>query len=247
MTFWSALILGLVASPHCAGMCGGLQMALQGGIDGGAQNSVVIRSASEQRLHLLFLNMGRVCTYVTAGVLFAWLGLAFVSSLSIPQISSVLRGVSALVIISIGLQLLFRNQRPFHFLEGLGSSIWKVVSVLIKYDGSLYRQSFVSGLAWGFLPCGLVYGVVLTAVFADGLLDSSLIMLGFGVGTLPAMLLTGSVYQWFRAWSRSTSVQIAGGLFFIVGGLLMLSAPYWVSKEFLKDYPQLLNMVFCVT
>jgi sulfite exporter TauE/SafE len=224
-------------------MCGGLQMAFQSG----TQTSATIRSVNQQRLHLLILNLGRICTYVVAGVFFAWLGLAFVSSLNIPQISNGLRVLAALVIILIGLQLLLRSQRPFHFLEGLGAAIWKPISRLIRHDGILYRHSFVSGLAWGFLPCGLVYGVVLTAVFAEGLWDSCLIMLGFGVGTLPAMLLTGSAYQWFRTWSRSTSVQTTGGMFFIVGGLLMLSAPYWVSKEFLKDYPELLNMVFCVT
>ncbi|MDA7737915.1 sulfite exporter TauE/SafE family protein [bacterium] len=243
MTFWSALILGLVASPHCAGMCGGLQMAFQSG----TQTSATIRFVNQQRLHLLILNLGRICTYVIAGVLFAWLGLAFVSSLNIPQISNSLRVFAALVIVLIGLQLLLRSQRPFHFLEGLGAAIWKPISRLIRHDGSLYRHSFVSGLAWGFLPCGLVYGVVLTAVFAEGFWDSGLIMLGFGVGTLPAMLLTGSAYQWFRTWSRSTSVKTTGGMFFVVGGLLMLSAPYWVSKEFLEDYPELLNMVFCVT
>jgi hypothetical protein len=151
------------------------------------------------------------------------------------------------VILLIGIQLLNGNQKPFHFLERLGTVLWKPMSRLIKHNSAHYKQSFISGLAWGFLPCGLVYGVLLTALFAEGLSNSALIMLGFGMGTLPAMLLMGSSYQWFRTWTRSASVQIAGGSFFIFGGVLMLTAPWWISKEFLKDYPQLLNMVFCVT
>ena len=57
----------------------------------GTQTSATIRFVNQQRLHLLILNLGRICTYVIAGVLFAWLGLAFVSSLNIPQISNSLR------------------------------------------------------------------------------------------------------------------------------------------------------------
>ncbi len=243
MTFWSALLLGLIASPHCAGMCGGLQLAFQRG----TEPRVALRSATQQRAHLLLLNLGRISTYVVAGVGFAWLGLGLVSQLNIPQISSVLRVFAAIVILLIGAQLLWQSHRPFYYLEGLGSALWRYVSRYIKFDSGRYQHSYISGLAWGFLPCGLVYGVVLSAVFAPDLLDSGLIMLGFGLGTLPVMLLTGSAYQAFHVWHKSSSVQIAGGVFFVVGGLLMLTAPWWVSKEFLKEYPQLLNLVFCIT
>lgn len=243
MTFWSALILGLIASPHCAGMCGGLQLAFQSG----TRPQVAVRSAAQQRAHLLLLNLGRITTYVLAGAGFAWLGLGLVSQLNIPQISQVLRTLAAIVILLIGLQLLWQRHRPFHYLEGLGAALWRRVNRWIKFDSARYQHSYISGLAWGFLPCGLVYGVVLSAVFAPSLLDSALVMLGFGVGTLPVMLLTGTAYQAFRAWHKSSVVQIAGGIFFILGGLLMLTAPWWVSKAFLKDYPQLLNLVFCIT
>ncbi len=242
MTFISALLLGLIASPHCAGMCGGLQMALQGGAE-----QATVRSPSQQHVHLLLLNFGRITTYIVAGIVFTCLGAELFSQLNIQDLSRVLRIMAGTVILLIGIQLLWRAHRPFQFLEGMGAILWQSMSKLIKHDGGRVHQSYLSGIAWGFLPCGLVYGVVLTAVFADNIGDSALIMLGFGLGTLPAMLLTGTAYQWLRAWNNSSSVQVAGGLFFLLGGVLMLSAPYWVSTQFLQDYPVLLNAVFCLT
>ena len=70
---------------------------------------------------------------------------------------------------------------------------------------------------------------------------------GFGLGTLPAMLLTGSVYQQFRHRLGQRSWQNAGGMVFSLAGLLMLTAPLWVSQEFVRDYPILTNGLFCLT
>ena len=239
MTFFSAFILGLLASAHCAGMCGGFQLALQ--------TNTIVRSKRQMIEHLLMLNVGRLTTYITAGILLGLLGLAIVNSFDLPRISESMRLFSGVIILLIGIQLLLKKMRPFQFLETLGASLWQWLSPKMSHTSNLKRQSFFTGIIWGFLPCGLVYGVLIISVFANSIPATALVMLGFGLGTLPALLLTGGMYQYFRDVFQNQWIQLSGGLFFILGGLLMLSSPFWVNKDFLSHYPALLNLAFCVS
>ena len=243
MTFLSALILGLVASAHCAGMCGGLQMAMQAG---GPQEAL-IRSRSDALVRLLLMNIGRVITYVVAGSVFAAIGYAAFSGLNIAASARILRLITGVVIFTIGLQILLANKRPFQFIEPFGAALWRSVSKIISHADNSKKQSLVTGIAWGFLPCGLVYSVLLVTVFSNDVSAAALTMLGFGLGTMPSLILTGLVYKRFKDAVSNRSLQRAGGVFFMLGGTLMLSAPYWVNKDFLYDYPELLNLAFCVT
>lgn len=243
MTFWSALILGLLASGHCAGMCGGLQIAI---LSGGNREQV-IRSKADAHWHVLLLNVGRIATYVGLGVGLTLLSYNIVMQLDIDRISGFLRNTMALIIILIGVQIMFSKRRPFQSLERIGSFVWKPASRLISHHNSRKASSFISGIAWGFLPCGLVYSVLLVSVASADVMSSATVLFGFGLGTLPALVLTGLLYRRFQTVVTSRYVHLVGGLFFIAGGIAMLSAPLWVSREFMHDYPVLLNTLFCVT
>ena len=241
MTFWSALLLGLVASAHCAGMCGGLQMALSSDA-----NPQPLRSRTQAANHLILLNLGRITTYCLAGLAFGLLGLGITNQIPIQEVAMWLRLIAGVVVLLIGLQLLMSHRRPFQWLERCGERLWRAVSPLINHRSVRLSRSYTSGLIWGFLPCGLVYSVLLTALFANDPATSALIMLGFGLGTLPSMVLTGSAYHTFKRYSQSAGVKIAGGVFFIVGGVLILTSPYWVSTTFMQNYPELIGLVFCI-
>lgn len=243
MTFLSALILGLLAGAHCAGMCGGLQMAMQAG---GSQE-VTLRSRKEALTHLLLMNFGRIITYVFAGVFFTYIGYAALNGLNITNSAKWLRIATGVVIFLIGLQILLGKHRPFQFIEPLGAAVWRPVSKLINHTSNRKSQSLITGLAWGFLPCGLVYSVLLVTVFSNDVSASALTMLGFGLGTMPSLIFTGLLYTRFKQTISNRSFQWVGGLFFMLGGSLILSAPYWVNRDFMYDYPQLLSLAFCVT
>lgn len=240
MTFLSALILGLLASAHCAGMCGGLQTALQ--------QPVIVRSANEIMRHVMAMNAGRLTTYVGAGALLAGTGAGFVQAVDLPQLALVVRYITALLLILLGCQFVFSRQRPFAAIERFGRALWQPFSKrLAMQDSAGLATSFKRGLLWGFLPCGLVYAVLLTTLFSPGALQGAQVMLGFGLGTIPALVLTGGIYQHFRRVAHNDNVRWVGGLVFILGGVLMVATPWLVDMEFMHNYPQLLSPLFCLT
>lgn len=240
MTFLSALLLGLLASAHCAAMCGGLQSALQ--------QTMVIRSTQQAYIHLLALNFGRLSIYCLAGSLLALLGGSLVDLIDLPQLTRTARIFTAIVLILIGIQLLLPGIRLFNWLEALTRSWWqRIQRYLPNSDNNRFQQSYLRGLIWGFLPCGLVYSVLLTTVFANDSLQGALIMLGFGLGTLPAMVLTGGLYLHLRTMIRNKAVQIFAGIIFIQGGILIIAAPWFTNMDFMRAYPQLMSGLFCIS
>jgi sulfite exporter TauE/SafE len=75
------------------------------------------------------------------------------------------------------------------------------------------------GLLWGWLPCGLVYTVVAWSLTMGSALDGALLMLGFGIGTLPALLIAGNALNYFRNWVRSPLIRISAGVMVIAFGI----------------------------
>lgn len=240
MTFLSAMLLGLLASAHCAGMCGGLQSVLQ--------QSQVIRSKRQIFIHLVVLNIGRLSVYVLFGFLVGSLGTEILEVVDIPQLTRSARYITSVLLIVLGLQLIIAKAKPFERIERIGICIWNFVSrYQPKVNQSSIGTSYRRGLIWGFLPCGLVYGVLLTTLFSNNGWQGAITLLGFGLGTLPALLLTGSLYQQLRVLVRSRYTQFFGGAIFIQGGLLMLLAPLFTNLDFMQTYPQLMLTMFCVS
>ncbi len=168
MILWTALLLGLVGSLHCAGMCGPLALALPTGSS--APGFVAGRLA---------YNLGRIATYCLLGLIFGLVGRTLL-----------LAGVQRWVSIGLGIALLiglFSSRRL---------ALWRPVIAIIerlKYgmSGLLRRRSFASlamlGLLNGFLPCGLVYVACAGAIATGGLVAGAQYMAAFGLGTVPMM------------------------------------------------------------
>ena len=239
MGFVSAILLGLLASLHCAGMCGGLQAALN--------RPQALRKPMENQLHLLSMNLGRVALYTMAGAIIGFIGAEVGTILDLPDWSTWLRRFAAIMIIVIGFQLLFRIEKPFSFLEKFGYAFWQRIKPYLNLGAPVtYAQSFRQGLVWGFLPCGLVYSVLSVASVSGSAWGGGLTMLGFGVGTLPAMLLTGQVFWAFKGFLQKRAVQQSGGVFFILIGTLIFLAPQLASHEAIQQHPLFYNLARCI-
>ena len=170
----TAFLAGLLGSGHCFGMCGGIAAGL------GAM------SKGRAVVPALQFNLARLASYAILGLLAA----AVLSGVSgLVPIGRWLRVLTAVMIMLIGLKFLF-NFRGIEFIERGGAGLWKKILPFALKAGN--RQDALGrlllGVCWGFIPCGLVYSVLMTAASTANPLGGALTMLVFGAGTLPSML-----------------------------------------------------------
>ncbi len=211
----SAFIVGLLGGVHCVGMCGGIVGALSLGLP--AERNLPI---------LLAYNLGRIGSYTFAGALMGALGFYFSGLLPVQSAQRVLLSFAGLFLILMGLYLagwwngLSRLERAggvlWRRLEPLGRGLLPVRSV---------RHGFLLGLLWGWLPCGLVYSALVWTVTAGGAVEGAMLMLAFGLGTLPNLLLMGVAAAQLNRWVRQPALRVAAGcLVMLFGGLLLFDA-----------------------
>ena len=174
----TAFLAGLLGAGHCFGMCGGIA----GGLGATSARHGALGAA-------LIFNGSRIASYSLLGALAAGLlGLAG-EVLALPAWVHWLRWLTAALIFLIGLQFLF-GIRALAIIERAGAKLWARVAPPVQRAASLNSIGgrVALGLAWGLLPCGLVYTVLLTAASTGHAVSGALVMLGFGAGTLPALL-----------------------------------------------------------
>jgi sulfite exporter TauE/SafE len=179
----SMLALGLASGVHCVGMCGGFVAAF-------AAPARVIPIAAEKRLaRLLLFNAGRITTYAALGALSGFLGGRLAFALGAQTALYVLANV---MLVAIGLHLAGATQF-LGFLERFTQPLWRRVAPMIRL-----RSAYLPGLAWGFVPCGLVYGALAAAAFAGSAAGGAAAMAAYGLGTLPWLMAMGTVFQLAR-------------------------------------------------
>ncbi len=175
----AAFTLALLGGLHCAGMCGGFIGALQVHRP---------RDVPASRLAAGY-HLGRITSYTLAGALVGLIGGQLYAADVLPlQIGLLIIGSAMLLL--IGASLLGRNAW-LKRLEPAGLWLWKLVGPLARrvYPPRSFAQAGVAGLAWGWIPCGMVYAALPLALVAGGPLQGALVMLAFGLGTLPNLLL----------------------------------------------------------
>ena len=212
----TALLAGLLGSAHCLGMCGGISglFALHSSI----------RGLRRQLPMALTYNAGRLSSYMILGSIVGALG-SRVGGLT-PAAAGPVRLLAGAVIILIGLQIAF-NIRVMGFLERVGGAAWSRISPLAGklLPVDTLPRALGLGLLWGLLPCGLVYSVLLIAATSAHAVDGALVMLAFGIGTTPAMLLTGLGAARLSQLMRDRRTRLGAGLLIILLGILTLYMP----------------------
>jgi uncharacterized protein len=180
-TLLSALLVGLLGGVHCAGMCGGIVAAFSFRTDG---------IVPPFRLHLGY-NFGRVLSYTVFGAVAGSLG-ASLNLLQIRPLQLVLYVVAQLVMILLGLYLAGWNRWVLVF-ERAGGVLWKHVQPHFRklLPVRSLPGALLAGMVWGWLPCGLVYSVLVGALASGSAAGGAGLMLAFGLGTLPNLLGMG--------------------------------------------------------
>jgi len=210
----AAFVTGLLGSAHCFGMCAGLSGLF-------AVNASVVSLRSQLPMAIVY-NAGRILSYAFLGILVATVGQSVVRA--IPDIAAPVRLAGGLLIVIVGLQVAF-GWRFLAPLEQAGATIWKRIAPAAKglLPVTTLPKALGLGLLWGWLPCGLVYSVLLLAATTANALNGGLVMIAFGIGTMPAMIMTGiSASRLSQFLSRK---RLGAGLLIVLIGALTMAMP----------------------
>lgn len=213
----AAFVVGLLGGVHCVGMCGGIVGALTLTLPGEA------RGAGSVLPFQLAYNLGRISSYTLAGALMGGIGYFAAHWSGIHQVQLVLQLVAGLFLIALGLYLA-GWWMGLSRLEQAGGLIWHRLEPLGRALLPVTRptQAFLLGLLWGWLPCGLVYSVLVWSISSASALQGALLMASFGAGTLPALLAMGVAASALARFLRHTWVRRGAGLLVILFGVLGL-------------------------
>ena len=215
-TLSAAFLAGLLGSAHCIGMCSG--------ISGLFAVNASVASLRDNLVFALTYNLGRVISYAVLGIIVGAFGSVVVKAS--PGVASGVRILSGVVIILVGLKVAF-DLRLLLAIERMGASLWSRIAPAAKglVPVTSLPRALGLGLVWGWLPCGLVYSVLLIAATSANAPDGAMIMAAFGLGTMPAMVMTGLGAAKLSQVMRRKSARIGLGLLIVVLGLLTIAMP----------------------
>jgi sulfite exporter TauE/SafE len=205
--FLALFLVGLLGGTHCVGMCGGIVGALSLG------------APARWSMHLAY-NAGRIFSYGLAGAIAGALGAASMAMDGQTPIRLFLYLLANLMLVALGFYLLGVT-RALAFSERFGQNLWRHIQPLTRrfLPARTVAQAFPLGLLWGWLPCGLVYSALATALTAGSAERGALLMLSFGLGTLPNLLLAGILLARLNEFVRLPAVRIVSGLLVLGFGL----------------------------
>lgn len=198
--FLALFLVGLLGGAHCVGMCGGIVGALAMG------------SPARWSMHLAY-NGGRILSYAIAGAIAGALGAAGLGLEGQVPARLILYLFANLMLVALGLYLIGVT-RALAFTERLGQSLWRRLQPLTRrfLPATRVAQAFPLGMLWGWLPCGLVYSALASALSAGSAQRGALLMLAFGAGTLPNLLLAGILLARLNEFVRRPAVRWTSGL-----------------------------------
>jgi sulfite exporter TauE/SafE len=211
LTWVTAFVAGLLGSAHCLSMCGGIAATL--GATGGGRRA---------RLQPLLYQVGRLTSYTFAGGIAGGAGAAAGFVFATTRWSELLRLATALVVVIIGLDICLGTSALTRWLRApqrWGAWVWRQLSprARARLPVAPAARALALGILWGWLPCGLVYSVLIAAAVAGSAARGGLTMLAFGLGTLPAM--SGLSYLGQRLPHRDSTLARLMGAALVACGL----------------------------
>lgn len=204
-TFISAFVVGLLGAVHCVGMCGGIVGVLSIGSE-----KLTVRM---RLLRTFAYNAGRIASYATAGAIAGLAGQTVGGLLPRGAARPLAMSISAVFAILLALYLVGRGAMLVR-LERFGGRLWRYLKPVGQrfIPARNLKQAFGLGVVWGWLPCGLVYTALAWALVSGSPVRGALLMLGFGLGTLPALTGMGMAGSWILAWRDRPLVRYTAGL-----------------------------------
>ncbi|MDG4716669.1 sulfite exporter TauE/SafE family protein [Winogradskyella marincola] len=218
----SGLVLGLLGSLHCVGMCGPIAFMLP------VDRSNSIKKVSQIGIY----HFGRLLAYSIIGLVFGLLGKSLYI-FGVQQQLSIAIGILMIVVVLIPYQTFAK----YNLSKPLNKIISKVKSNLGQALKKKTSDTFLTiGFLNGFLPCGLVYMAVFGSLATGSLLQGSLYMILFGIGTIP--LMTSAIYLGkFLNQTIKQRIQKAIPIFVVIIGVLFILRGLGLGIPYLSPAP----------
>ncbi len=221
-------LVGLLGGVHCVGMCGGIVGAFAVATPrrtfpvavsaAGSLPSTVADSGAR----VLAFNAGRIGSYAIAGAFAGLLG-SIPALINIAAVQTAAYWLANLMLVLLGLTLM----NVWHGLAGIeaiGRGAWRRVQPLMRRLLPVQSpvQALALGALWGWVPCGMVYSVLMTALLTGSAAQGALVMLAFGLGTLPLLFTMGVAGTSIQPFLQKRAVRSAAGVLVLAFGLLGL-------------------------
>ena len=205
----SAVVAGLLGGAHCAAMCGGIVAAVCGS-----------RGSGMPWRRTLAYNAGRIASYAVAGAIVGGLGqagLAWRGDALLRQSLMLIAGVTLML-----LALFLAGWSPLaNAMEAAGARLWRRLQPYTRrfLPAHTVPRALGLGALWGWLPCGMVYAVLLTAASTGDAGEGALVMTAFGLGTLPNLLAVAAFAHRLQRYGGITGLRVVGALTVAAFGL----------------------------
>lgn len=215
----AVFVVGFNGSLHCVGMCGPVV-----GILG---MNTQANTTRKKLLSALCYNFGRITTYMFLGVIAMILSVAMKD---LKPVQIVVRYLAGLVMFFVALQLIGFPQF-LAFIEKPMSKLSRPISKLTRkfFPIKTLFGSYLAGLAWGLLPCGMVYMAFAMSLGVENPLGAPLVMLFFGLGTLPMMITLSISGNFFGSFFTSPIARK------VAGGIILLMTIFYMGTMLMND------------
>ena len=230
------LLIGLLGGAHCIGMCGPLVTTYADRMRESGRRGDDL-TVGQVRQHALF-NLGRATSYTAIGALFGLAGsLAFVTGRTATTVARDVHAVAGIVvgavIVAVGVRYAVRLEFPSTSVPGLGRLSAAVTGRIVPRVDAWVGDARIAGLgaAHGLLPCPLLYPAFLYAFVQGDPLGGAVALAALGIGTIPAMFLTGTLFASVSRETRLRFHRVLGVVFVVLGyiplqhGLAALGVP----------------------
>ncbi len=219
----AAFLSGLFGSTHCVLMCGGIATAIPAQLK------------TKPLQNALLLNSARVLAYALAGVVVGSISTGFIQLLPIETLSIMARAAVGVVLLLVAIRLL-DTKAKFAWLNKPNQWLWRFIQPLQKHLPKNPGLRMLSqGFLWGFLPCGLSGTLLIAAWLSASPIQGGLIMLFFGMGTLPAMTTLSWSGVRLGGILAKPKNRMLGSAVIASAGLLTLFAPWLSAIPFLHS------------
>jgi hypothetical protein len=213
----SAFLVGLLGGVHCVAMCGGIVAALnlparRPALSAARGGTIAADTVAQLPLHVAY-GTGRIASYTAAGTIAGGLGGVATLAGAVMPVQIALAVVANALVVLLGVYLAGAGSGIAR-LEAIGGALWRRVAPIGRrfLPADTPVRAIGAGAVWGWLPCGLVYSVLALALVSGDAARGATVMLAFGLGTMPNLVLAGLALDRFRGHFARPRVRLVAGL-----------------------------------